>query len=83
MPEEAELIQTRKMVEELKSCGVFEIGTKKQHRENVVKSLESLYKKWLTETCERMNLPEVVTAKVGGKIFPFGFYHLGAYSKGL
>ncbi|XP_034555145.1 poly(A) polymerase beta-like isoform X1 [Notolabrus celidotus] len=82
MPEEADLIQTRKMVEELKSCGVFEIGTEKQHRENVVKSLESLYKKWLTETCERMNLPEVVTAKVGGKIFPFGSYHLGADSKG-
>ncbi|XP_040903094.1 poly(A) polymerase alpha-like [Toxotes jaculatrix] len=28
------------------------------------------------------NLPEVVSDNVGGKIFPFGSFHLGAHSKG-
>ncbi|KAE8296560.1 Poly(A) polymerase alpha [Larimichthys crocea] len=32
--------------------------------------------------CEAMNVPEIVTAKVGGKVFPFGSYHLGVHSKG-
>ncbi|TMS14569.1 Poly(A) polymerase beta [Larimichthys crocea] len=32
--------------------------------------------------CEAMNVPEIVTAKVGVKVFPFGSYHLGVHSKG-
>ncbi|XP_074541935.1 poly(A) polymerase type 3-like [Halichoeres trimaculatus] len=70
------------MVDVLRSCGIFETDAEQQHREKVIKSLESLYKQWLTETCISMNLPEVVTAKVGGKIFPFGSYLLGAHAKG-
>ncbi|KAM9356762.1 poly(A) polymerase type 3-like [Symphorus nematophorus] len=82
LPEEAELIQTNKLMESLKSHDVFEDDMELSHREQVIKRLESLYKEWLTEICEKMNVPEVVTAKVGGKIFPFGSYHLGVHSKG-
>ncbi|XP_073350174.1 poly(A) polymerase type 3-like [Pagrus major] len=82
LPEEAELILTREMTKYLMACGVFEDEVDLLHRENVIKQLESLYREWLTETCESMGLPENVTAKVGGKIFPFGSYHLGVHSKG-
>eukprot|EP00064_Thunnus_orientalis_P010285 superscaffoldBa00001382_g10311 len=51
-------------------------------REKVLKRLESLYKEWLTEMCEEMDLPESVTEEVGGKIFPFGSYHLGVHTRG-
>ncbi|XP_065819936.1 poly(A) polymerase type 3-like [Labrus bergylta] len=82
LPEEADLVRTKKLVDVLKSCGIFEDDLELQHRENVVKKLESLFKDWLKEMCESMNLPEVVTAKVGGKVFPFGSYNLGAHTKG-
>ncbi|KAM6992384.1 poly(A) polymerase alpha-like [Tautogolabrus adspersus] len=82
LPEEADLVRTKEMVDVLKSCGIFEDDLELQHREKVVKKLESLFKGWLKEMCESMNVPEVITAKVGGKIFPFGSYHLGAHSKG-
>ncbi|XP_049906248.1 poly(A) polymerase type 3-like [Epinephelus moara] len=51
-------------------------------REKVVKNLESFYKEWLQEICEQMNVPETVTAHVGGNLIPFGSYHLGVHSKG-
>ncbi|XP_044024323.1 poly(A) polymerase type 3-like [Siniperca chuatsi] len=82
LPEEADLIQTRKLIDTLKSYGVFENDLELHHREKVVKRLESLYKEWLKEICEIMNLPETITENVGGKIFPFGSYHLGVHSKG-
>ncbi|XP_070782470.1 poly(A) polymerase type 3-like [Enoplosus armatus] len=81
-PEEADLLQTRELIETLKPFGAFEKDMELRHREKVVKMLESLYKEWLTETCEMMNLPETVTANVGGKIFPFGSYQMGVHSKG-
>ncbi|KAM7368172.1 hypothetical protein PAMP_014418 [Pampus punctatissimus] len=80
-PEEAELIQTRMLSESLKSNCVFEDFLELQHRENVLKRLESLYKEWLKQLCEEMNLPESITEKVGGKIVPFGSYHLGVHTK--
>ncbi|XP_062293770.1 poly(A) polymerase type 3-like [Scomber scombrus] len=81
-PNEADLMQTRKLCDSLKSNGVFEDALELQHREKVLKRLESLYKEWLTELCEKQNLPESVTENVGGKIFPFGSFHLGVHTKG-
>ncbi|XP_026175067.1 poly(A) polymerase type 3-like [Mastacembelus armatus] len=81
-PEEPELVHTRKMIESLKTYSVFEDDLELLHREKVLKRLELLYKEWLQEICEEMNLPELLTKKVGGKILPFGSYHLGANSKG-
>uniref|UniRef100_A0A8C4HQP0 polynucleotide adenylyltransferase n=1 Tax=Dicentrarchus labrax TaxID=13489 RepID=A0A8C4HQP0_DICLA len=82
LPEEADLIQTKELVQSLTSYDVFEDNLELRHREEVLKRLEALYKEWLKEVCVRMNVPEAVTAKVGGKIFPFGSYHLGVHSKG-
>ncbi|KAI3364519.1 hypothetical protein L3Q82_011299 [Scortum barcoo] len=82
LPEEADLILTRKLTESLKSYGVFEDDLELDHREKVVKKLKFLFKEWLTEMCVEMNLPEIVRDKVGGKIFTFGSYLLGVHSKG-
>ncbi|XP_040898818.1 poly(A) polymerase type 3-like [Toxotes jaculatrix] len=82
LPEEEDLIQSRKLSESLKAYDIFEDDLQLRHRENVVKRLESVYKDWLKDMCEEMNLPEVVTDHVGGKIFPFGSFHLGAHTKG-
>ncbi|KAM7395732.1 hypothetical protein PAMA_007147 [Pampus argenteus] len=68
--------------ESLKSNNVFEDALELQHRETVLKRLESLYKEWLKQLCEEMNLPESVTENVGGKIVPFGSYYLEVHTKG-
>ncbi|XP_042360287.1 poly(A) polymerase type 3-like [Plectropomus leopardus] len=82
LPEEADLIQTRALFEALRSFGVFEDDLELKHREKVVKQLESLFKEWLIEICVEMNVPESVTAHVGGRVIPFGSFHLGAHMKG-
>ncbi|XP_035764609.1 poly(A) polymerase type 3-like isoform X1 [Neolamprologus brichardi] len=82
LPEEDNLIQTRKLLDTMKSYNVYENNLELEHRERVVKRLESLFRDWLKEMCIEMNVPKVVTEKVGGKIFPFGSYHLGVHSKG-
>ncbi|XP_022612748.1 poly(A) polymerase beta [Seriola dumerili] len=82
LPHEADLIQTRKLIDSLKSYGVFEDDLELQHREKVVRRLEFLYKEWLKEMCFSLNIPESVTENVGGKVFPFGSYYMGAHSKG-
>uniref|UniRef100_A0A669C5W2 Poly(A) polymerase n=1 Tax=Oreochromis niloticus TaxID=8128 RepID=A0A669C5W2_ORENI len=82
LPEEENLIQTRKLLDTMKSYNVYENNLEFEHRERVFRRLESLFRDWLKEICIEMNVPEVVTEKVGGKIFPFGSYHLGVHSKG-
>ncbi|XP_040905706.1 poly(A) polymerase type 3-like [Toxotes jaculatrix] len=82
LPEEGDLIQSRKLSESLRAYDIFEDDLQLRHRENVVKRLESVYKDWLKEMCKEMNLPEVVTDNVGGKISPFGSFHLGSHTKG-
>uniref|UniRef100_A0A3Q4BD94 polynucleotide adenylyltransferase n=1 Tax=Mola mola TaxID=94237 RepID=A0A3Q4BD94_MOLML len=82
LPEEGDLVQTRKLIEYLKANGVFEDDLELKHRAEVLKRLELFFKEWLQEVCVKMNIPETVKDKVGGKIFPFGSYHLGVHSKG-
>uniref|UniRef100_A0A3P8UHZ5 polynucleotide adenylyltransferase n=1 Tax=Cynoglossus semilaevis TaxID=244447 RepID=A0A3P8UHZ5_CYNSE len=79
LPLETDLIQTRKLIECLRSCDIFEDYLEQQHR---YVTLESLFKEWLKEMCVEMNVPEIVKDNVGGKVLPFGSYRLGAYSKG-
>ncbi|KAG8008448.1 Poly(A) polymerase gamma, partial [Nibea albiflora] len=47
-------------------------GLISHHKEPTLTSLQ----------CHVCNVPEIVTAKVGGRIFPFGSYHLRVHSKG-
>uniref|UniRef100_A0A3Q3FJC4 polynucleotide adenylyltransferase n=1 Tax=Kryptolebias marmoratus TaxID=37003 RepID=A0A3Q3FJC4_KRYMA len=81
-PEEPDLVLTRKLTETLKAFNIYDTQLELQRREKALKRLESLYKEWLTEMCVRMNVPEIVTDNVGGKIFPLGSYHLGIHLKG-
>ncbi|TKS77900.1 Poly(A) polymerase gamma [Collichthys lucidus] len=82
MPGICDLIESSELFKCLIVNGTVENNSEQLHREKVVKNVESLYKEWLTEMCEAMNVPEIVTAKVGGKVYPFGSYHLGVHSKG-
>uniref|UniRef100_A0A3Q1I2S9 polynucleotide adenylyltransferase n=1 Tax=Acanthochromis polyacanthus TaxID=80966 RepID=A0A3Q1I2S9_9TELE len=81
-PGEDDLILTKKLTETLQSYDIYESKEELQHRETVLKRLETLYKEWLQEMCDEMNVPEVVKDKVGGKLLPFGSYHLGVHAKG-
>ncbi|XP_055013567.1 poly(A) polymerase type 3-like [Boleophthalmus pectinirostris] len=76
-PSQEEIPQTLKLTETLKAADLFESHLQIEHREMVVRHLESLFKRWLTETCLDMNVPEVVTEKVGGRVLPFGSFALG------
>ncbi|XP_008294536.1 poly(A) polymerase type 3-like [Stegastes partitus] len=81
-PEDNDLILTKKLTETLQSYDIYESKEELQRRERILKRLELLYKEWLQEMCDEMNVPEVVKDKVGGKILPFGSYHLGVHGKG-
>uniref|UniRef100_I3IXK7 Poly(A) polymerase n=1 Tax=Oreochromis niloticus TaxID=8128 RepID=I3IXK7_ORENI len=72
LPEEENLIQTRKLLDTMKSYNVYENNLEFEHR-CCTYFFPALF---------NVNVPEVVTEKVGGKIFPFGSYHLGVHSKG-
>ncbi|XP_034427388.1 poly(A) polymerase type 3-like [Hippoglossus hippoglossus] len=75
-------IQTNELIKSLKSHDVFADDVELQHRETVVKRLNSLFKEWLQDMCIEMNVPENVTDNVGYRLLPFGSYGLGAFSKG-
>uniref|UniRef100_A0A3B4B8L8 polynucleotide adenylyltransferase n=1 Tax=Periophthalmus magnuspinnatus TaxID=409849 RepID=A0A3B4B8L8_9GOBI len=81
-PSEEDLKRTRMLMEDLKSLDIFQSHLEVEHRERVVRNMESLFKQWLTETCLAMNVPEYVTEKVGGRVVPFGSYALGVNAKG-
>lgn len=80
-PSEAELKQTQQLTCFLNSLDISETSEELQHREKVVKSLETLYKDWLTDICIEMDLPQSVTEQVGGRLLPFGSYQLGVHTK--
>ncbi|AWO95712.1 putative poly(A) polymerase type 3-like [Scophthalmus maximus] len=82
LPEPADLIRTKKLIDTLVSHGVFEDEVQLQHREKVLRALESLFKEWLAAMCVEMNIPDYVTEQVGGRVLPFGSYQLGVHAKG-
>ncbi|XP_033837286.1 poly(A) polymerase type 3-like [Periophthalmus magnuspinnatus] len=82
LPSEEELRRTRMLMEDLKSIDIFQSHLEVKRRERMVQNLESLFKKWLTETCLEMNVPDHVTEQVGGRVVPFGSYALGINTKG-
>uniref|UniRef100_A0A8C3A6Y4 Poly(A) polymerase n=1 Tax=Cyclopterus lumpus TaxID=8103 RepID=A0A8C3A6Y4_CYCLU len=81
-PTEEDLVWTKQLIEMLNTCELFNDEVELQHREKVVKQLESLFEEWIMEICEKLNLPDYVTEKVRVKFLPFGSYHLGVDSKG-
>ncbi|KAK7922607.1 hypothetical protein WMY93_009509 [Mugilogobius chulae] len=81
-PSEDDLKMTRTLMEFLKSRNIFQTHLEVEHRERVIRNLESLFKQWLTETCLKMNIPDSVTEQVGGRVVPFGSFALGLHTKG-
>ncbi|XP_062857805.1 poly(A) polymerase alpha [Trichomycterus rosablanca] len=81
-PKEADLAQTKKLIEALKPFGVFEEELELQRRILVLGKLNALVKEWIREISESKNLPALLIDNVGGKIFTFGSYRLGVHTKG-
>ncbi|NXL82980.1 PAPOG polymerase, partial [Alectura lathami] len=81
-PKPIDHIHTQKLLEAMKSSGVFEDEEEQNHRLLVLCKLNNLVKKWISELGESKNLPPSLVAKVGGRIFTFGSYRLGVHTKG-
>ncbi|XP_070261443.1 LOW QUALITY PROTEIN: poly(A) polymerase type 3-like [Myotis yumanensis] len=81
-PKETDCLLTQKLIETLKPYGVFEEEEELQCRILILGKLNNLVKEWIREISESKNLPQSVIENVGGKIFTFGSYRLGAHTKG-
>uniref|UniRef100_A0A0N5A7P3 Poly(A) polymerase n=1 Tax=Syphacia muris TaxID=451379 RepID=A0A0N5A7P3_9BILA len=64
-------------MEYLESHGNFETKAELELRKEVLKSINSLVKKWV-----RQKMPPSEVEKVGGKLFVFGSYRLNVHTRG-
>ncbi|KAG7262250.1 hypothetical protein CRUP_016010 [Coryphaenoides rupestris] len=78
LPKEADLALTHKLTDTLKPYGVFEEELELQRRILVLGKLNALVKEWIKEISDVKNIPASLMDTVGGKIFTFGSYRLGA-----
>ncbi|NXV74467.1 PAPOG polymerase, partial [Atlantisia rogersi] len=81
-PTEMDTIQTKNLVEAMKSLGVFENEEELNHRLVVLGKLNNLVQEWLSELSETKSLPPSLIETLGGKLFTFGSYKLGVHTKG-
>ncbi|CAB1343944.1 unnamed protein product [Coregonus sp. 'balchen'] len=77
-PREVDHQYTHKLSEAMKPFGVFEDEDELNHRLAVLGKLNTFVKEWIAEISETKNLPPSAITNVGGKIFTFGSYRLGA-----
>lgn len=77
-PKPADIIKTNELEESLKPYDVFETEQELNHRMVILGKLYSLVKKWIKDVSIARNMPENVAENVGGKIYTFGSYRLGA-----
>lgn len=81
-PDKHDLLLTDKLMEYLESHGSFETPSELELRKEVLKSINSLVKKWVREVSERKKMPPNEIEKVGGKLFVFGSYRLNVHTRG-
>ncbi|VDK53698.1 unnamed protein product [Anisakis simplex] len=77
-PDEEDLVLTKKLKECLESYGYFETEAEMQLRLEVLGSINSLVKRWVRHVSEVKQMPANEIETVGGKLFTFGSYRLGA-----
>lgn len=79
-PEEVEIsVDLEKL---LKLFKVFENEQELNHRLEILAKLNTLVKQWVRDVSVLKNMSEQMAEKLGGKIFAFGSYRLGAHLKG-
>jgi poly(A) polymerase Pap1 len=77
-PKPADIELTLALEAALRPHGCFESDEELNHRMDVLSRLNDIVKKWIKETSVAKNMPESLADTVGGKIFTFGSYRLGA-----
>ena len=81
-PKPSDMQRSRELEDYLREAGMFESDIELNHRYEVLVKLDDLVKQWIKEVSLNKNMPEQFADTVGGTIFPFGSYRLGAVGKG-
>ncbi|KAL2917915.1 polynucleotide adenylyltransferase [Polyrhizophydium stewartii] len=80
-PTEAELDATRDLIKTLEDNGQFESPEDARKREIVLGKIDAIFKEFVRTVSIKNGLPESLANEVGGKIFTYGSYRLGAHGK--
>lgn len=81
-PDQADLDRTGALVKTLEPHGCFEGEQEMIHRMNILASLNQLVTQWIKDISIERNIPPSLANMVGGKIYTFGSYRLGAHNSG-
>lgn len=79
---EVDVKQSDKLVQYLKSRGMYESQEEASLREEVLGKLDRLVKEWVREASAAQGLVEPFLSEVNAKIFTFGSYRLGVHGPG-
>ncbi|XP_053696868.1 poly(A) polymerase type 3-like [Sabethes cyaneus] len=80
-PTPEDLQRTTELEKVLASSNVLEDPSEREHRKQILAKLNALFRQWVRDVSIAQNKPEAVADKLGGTIYPFGSYRLGAYDK--
>jgi len=81
-PDDVDMKLSKSLEKALELHGVFETKQELNYRMEVLERLNKLFKGWIKELSIQRNMPPSVAKTVGGRIYTFGSYHLGAHDKG-
>jgi poly(A) polymerase len=81
-PTKAEIELTKKLENELKAKDVYETEQELEIRLEVLRRINALVKAWVKHVSVEKGLPPDQVEKAGGKLFTFGSYRLGVYTRG-
>lgn len=77
-PKPIDLVRTMELKRTLSVFDVFETDKELNHRMLILGKLYCLVQKWIKDLSNKWNIPESVAESVGGKVYTFGSYKLGA-----
>ncbi|XP_053696856.1 poly(A) polymerase type 3-like [Sabethes cyaneus] len=80
-PTPEDLQSTSELEKVLESYNVLEDPSEREHRKEILAKLNTLFRQWVRDVSIAQNMPAAVADKLGGTIYPFGSYRLGAYDK--
>ncbi|KAE9551057.1 hypothetical protein FO519_005724 [Halicephalobus sp. NKZ332] len=81
-PTEEELKLSVELEQELRTFNYFETEEELQKRLDVLRRINHLVKNWVKQISIQKNLLPEEVERAGGKLFTFGSYRLGVYTRG-
>uniref|UniRef100_A0AC34FYZ2 Polynucleotide adenylyltransferase n=1 Tax=Panagrolaimus sp. ES5 TaxID=591445 RepID=A0AC34FYZ2_9BILA len=82
LPTASELELTKSLEFELKAKNVYESEQELEIRLEVLRRINALVKAWVKHVSVQKGLPLDQVERAGGKLFTFGSYRLGVYTRG-